>query len=223
MINEEFSNEFDILANSYSGTIAMNFDEYEKSVFLTKAQEEIVKGLYTGKLAGESLEGNEQIRRYLDSLIKTEELDCNPVEKGLSANSKVAALPKDVWFITYESATLDNHDNCLSSDVEVIPTTQDEYHRIKNNPFRGANNRRVLRLELEGSAVELISPYNIRKYTIRYLSQPDPIILTDLPSNLTINNKSEEVECKLNPGIHRTILELAVSMAIKSKTVNTNK
>ena len=48
MTNEEFSNEFDILINNIN--VGLEFDEYEKSVYLTKAQEEVVEGLYTGKI-----------------------------------------------------------------------------------------------------------------------------------------------------------------------------
>ena len=46
MTTEEFSNEFDALLNSYSTTEetpnTIELDEYEKSVFLTKAQEDVV-------------------------------------------------------------------------------------------------------------------------------------------------------------------------------------
>ena len=66
MTNEEFSNEFDNLVNSNSiikpfgvDSTPLEFDEYEKSVFLTKAQEEIVEGLYTGKILGDSFEESE--------------------------------------------------------------------------------------------------------------------------------------------------------------------
>jgi hypothetical protein len=37
----------------------LNFDEYEKSVFLTKAQEELVIHYYTGKATGDSFEDTE--------------------------------------------------------------------------------------------------------------------------------------------------------------------
>lgn len=65
MTTEEFSNEFDTLLNSYSTIEAfgktpntVELDEYEKSVFLTNAQEEIVIGMYNGKNPfGDSLRG----------------------------------------------------------------------------------------------------------------------------------------------------------------------
>ena len=43
MPNEEFSNEFDVLYNSITSNQAPGLDEYEKSVFLTKAQSEIIR------------------------------------------------------------------------------------------------------------------------------------------------------------------------------------
>ena len=46
MTTQEFSDGFDTLLNSFGNTLTfgstLTFDEYEKSVFLTKAQESIV-------------------------------------------------------------------------------------------------------------------------------------------------------------------------------------
>ena len=43
MTNNEFSNEFDVLYQNITSNQAPGLDEYEKSVFLSKAQDEIVK------------------------------------------------------------------------------------------------------------------------------------------------------------------------------------
>ena len=40
---KEFSAEFDILYNNITSNIAPGLTEYEKSVFLTQAQEQLVK------------------------------------------------------------------------------------------------------------------------------------------------------------------------------------
>lgn len=69
--------------------------------------------------------------------------------------------------------------------------------------------------------VELISEEDIRSYLVRYLSRPEPIILVDLPDELSINNVKTKTECKLNPGIHRMILEVAVNLAIRSRVPST--
>lgn len=46
MTNREFSDQFDVLYNSITSNQAPGLDEYEKSVFLTKAQDEIVKSYF---------------------------------------------------------------------------------------------------------------------------------------------------------------------------------
>lgn len=234
MTTEEFSNEFDTLLNSYS-TIetfgktpnTVELDEYEKSVFLTNAQEEIVIGMYNGKNPfRDSFERTEEIRRYLSDLIKTYTTTDKKVGyTGLSKSSVFFELPDDLWFITYESVNLkDDGLGCMSGeDISVIPITQDEYHRIRKNPFRGTNERRALRLDLSGKVVEIVSKYNVESYLVRYLSRPAPIILTDLTDNLSINGISVKTECELNPVIHRAILERAVKLAIISRVPNTGK
>lgn len=52
MTNPEFSHEFDILYNNIMSNSAPGLTEYEKSVFLTKAQEEIVKNYFTSIAGG---------------------------------------------------------------------------------------------------------------------------------------------------------------------------
>ena len=231
MTTEEFSNEFDALLNSYSTTEetpnTIELDEYEKSVFLTKAQEDVVIDMYNGKNTfGDSFERTEEIRRYLSTLIKTYTTTDKKVGyTGLSKSSVFFELPDDLWFITYESVNLkDDGLGCMNGeDISVIPITQDEYHRIRKNPFRGTNERRALRLDLSGKVVEIISKYNVESYLIRYLSRPTPIVLTDLADNLSINGTSVKTECELNPVVHRAILERAVKLAIMSRVPNTGK
>ena len=49
MTTQEFSNEFDVLYNNIMSNQAPGLDEYEKSVFLTKAQLEILKNYLNPK------------------------------------------------------------------------------------------------------------------------------------------------------------------------------
>ena len=226
MTTTEFSNEFDALVQAYP-TIAefskqdkVAFDEYEKSIFLTKAQEELVIELYNGKNPfNDSFEKTEEIRRYLGELNKQYVTANKLNEIGLSKNSFIFSLPEDLWFITYESVSLsDEALGCNTDrDVSVTPVTQDEYDRIKDNPFRGYGKRRALRLDLGDNKVEIITKYNVVQYLVRYLSRPTPIILVDLTDDLTINGIKERTECILNPVVHRAILDRAVKLALQSK------
>lgn len=224
MTVEEFSNEFDVLLSTFEGSITLN--EYEKSVYLTKAQNDIIIELYTGKNPfNESFEKTEELRRSLNELITQYSTSSKLEENGLTTDSYIFKIPEDVWYITYEVASLsDNTLPCSKAlDVTIIPTTLDDFNTIKNNPFRYANERRVLRLDLSNNKVELISKYNIVQYLIRYIKTPTPIILADLPDDLSISGFNTITECKLNSLIHKAILDRALIIALQNKNINTNK
>ena len=138
---------------------------------------------------------------------------------GVSKNSVFFNTPEDVWFITYESATFqDEKLGCFNGEEAlIVPVTQDDFYKVKDNPFKGPSKRRALRLDIKGNIVELVSDYNISRYLVRYIARPKPIILTDL-NDLSINGISAETECELNPVIHKDILERAVQLALVSKT-----
>lgn len=233
MTLEEFSDKFDVLVNSYGvRSIAgdITFDEYEKSVFLTKAQEAIVLSLYNGKNPyGESFESVEENRRYLANLVASAQLlpiiNSYGTPIGVSSNSSFFTLPSQLWFITYEAVTVDNG-KCGNGTLRVYPVKQDEYQAIKDNPFRGANDRRALRLDLSEGNVEIVCKYNVTTYNIRYVKKVPPIILVDLPDGLKISEESSASKCILHEALHQRILDMAVQMAVQSKgysTTNENK
>lgn len=82
MTVQELSDQFDVLLNSsfiandfgeQSSKIDIQLDEYEKSVFLTQAQEQLVINLYNGRnIEGLSFESAEESRRYLKDLTERE-------------------------------------------------------------------------------------------------------------------------------------------------------
>lgn len=233
MTLEEFSDKFDVLVNSYGvRSIAgdITFDEYEKSVFLTKAQEAIVLSLYNGKNPyGESFESVEENRRYLANLVASAQLlpitNSYGTPIGVSSNSSFFTLPSQLWFITYEAVTVDNG-KCGNGTLRVYPVKQDEYQAIKDNPFRGANDRRALRLDLSEGNVEIVCKYNVTTYNIRYVKKVPPIILVALPDGLKISEESSASKCILHEALHQRILDMAVQMAVQSKgysTTNENK
>lgn len=237
MTLEEFSNGFDTLVNSYKRfkdfdkqemLDSIEFDEYEKSFYLTKAQEGLVINFYNGKNPyGDSFEGTEEMRRYLESLIKTKVYsDTEQMEGiGVTSNSVFYKLPDDMAFITMEQITYsDDSLGCYNgSTATVYPITQDEYSKIKNNPFRGPTKYKAVRLDCGEGTIEIVSKYNIGKYMIRYLSKPEPIILETLPNGLTVGGRNERNECKLNSILHDTILDRAVILALQAKGISVSK
>ena len=214
MNNLEFSIEFDILYNNISSNKAPGLNEYEKSVFLTKAQEDIVIELYTGRNGTQnSFEETEELRRYLNSLIVT--TGCPPyfTEPSITItnNSMCFHLPEDVLFITRERILTPEE-----QEIEVYPVSQDELSKILKNPFRGPSKTRALRLDVGHNIVEIIYKGEISSYSLRYIKKPNPIILGTLEDDLSINGQSEGSECELDSSIHRTILERAVALALQT-------
>ena len=228
MTCEEFSLEFDLLYNNIMSNKAPGLSEYEKSLFLTQAQESIVLDIYSGKY-GDSFERTEETTSYLNQLLKQRTYDSGEFTEGnkLDTRSVFITLPEDIWFKTGETAyIIDNFYKCNVDglrEVMVFPVTQDTLVRTKRSPFRGPNERRILRLDSGKNQVELISNYEIHSYTVRYLSRPEPIILKELPQGLTIGGKSSPQTCLLNTAIHKAILSKAVLIAKSSWESENNK
>ena len=237
MTAPEFSSGFDTLLDSFAHSAAfgkdsslqdMRVDEYEKSVFLTKSQEEQALSLYSGRnSSGNSFDETEELRRYLSDLI--EEAELSPLSStsgkpiGIDSSSKFFTLPENLWFITYESVIISDGKCENTTTLDVVPVRQDEYHRIKRNPFRGANDRRALRLDLSENNVEIVSKYNVTQYYIRYLRRLKPIIVAPLDDQ-SIEGISTVTECELPVFLHQRILERAVDMAVAriQRTRNNN-
>lgn len=237
MTTEEFSDAFDTLVNSAAnvdnfGSIdsTLKFDEYEKSYFLTRAQEEVVRELYTGKNRfGESFEKTEELRRLLNNLVVTYKQPLseeNYNDLALTDKSYLVPIFNDVMYIIYEAVRLkDDSLGCYSGTViNVQPITHDEYNKIKDNPFRGPTRYKALRLDTNDdqpvNCVEIISKYSCDEYIVRYIKKLNPIILVDLKdSNVSIDGKTEKQDCELNSILHEYILERAVDMALRTKSI----
>ena len=222
---QELSNLFDTLLQPYitkdvlgeQNTLA--FDEYEKSIFLTKAQEQIVLELY------QELEQSEENRKYLSNLIKTG----NYVPVGEQDNTLInntfksykVEIEDSVLFMIYEQCTLSDENNCINSRiVSVVPTIHDDLDKVLKNPFKSPNNRKVIRLDFDNK-IELISKYNVSNYKIRYLKKPNPIILVKL-EDLNIDKKQEVSNGETNPILHERIVQRAVQLAVQSKVKSNN-
>lgn len=226
MTTQEMSNEFDILWNNIMSNQAPGLDEYEKSVFLTQAQEEIVTQLYNGTL-GDGFESTEQNREYLKNLISSEVYDVSPPRTIYSTRYNgfytcVQQLNPKILVIVSEHADLMPGTACApqnqSKTIPVVPVKHDNLFSVINDPFRGPNNNRVIRIDFTNGTVELITKNYLLTYYITFLKKPDPIILTNLPNGLTINGESLEQGCTLDTSLHRIILKYAVNLAAAAWT-----
>lgn len=224
---QEFSNSFDTLLQpyiakeSFSEQNNLAFDEYEKSIFLTKAQEQIVLELY------QELEQSEEVRKYLSNLIRTDNyVPIGEQDETLINNnfkSYKVEISNDILFMIYEQCTLSDENNCINNKiVSVVPTIHDDLDKVLKNPFKSPNSRKVIRLDFDNK-IELISKYSISNYKVRYLKKPNPIILVALEDNLSINNGDTKVSNgETNPILHERIVQRAVQLAVQSKVKSNN-
>lgn len=209
----EFSNQFDILYNNISSNSAPGLTEYEKSVFLTQAQDEIILELYRGGIG--AYESSEEVSRYINTLVVTkniitfEEEDLGNI-KEYTVNEEEFSL-SDILFIVRESAIYND------KFALVSPTTNNELNIIINNPFRGPSDRKILRL-YHSNTIKLYGPLlgDLYEYTIHYIPKLDPIILTDLDYDLTIGGLNIETPCSVPECLHNLILNRAVQLATVS-------
>lgn len=214
MTLEEFSFEFDVMYNNITSNQAPGLSELEKSVFLTQAQEVLVKQYYKGDIE-QSFENTEEMAEYLNTLVtqvvynsdNTADMEDSIVLDG-SLKSNFYNLPENAMFITYESAILEGSDK----NALVVPTTQDEFFNIYKNPFRGPSKNRVLRL-LIGGKIELVSTQVVDRYLIRYIKFPNPIILPGSEGLDPYDQYIDGLNTELPESLHRNILLQAVALA----------
>jgi len=230
----EFSTEFDTLYNNISSNQAPGIDEYEKSVFLTRAQEEIVKNYFnprSNKLQ-QGFDDNEKRQIDFSEITRVANITAsNPtpgVYDSLDARSQLFFFPTNVFLIVNERVILT--EGSATFGVTVIPINYKEYDRLMSKPYKEPLPRQCWRM-IQGNSTspvtgvpqqmvsEIISKTGtvVSTYKVRYVKRPQPIILTDLTASaLSINGITAETECELNAIVHREILDRAVELALAS-------
>ena len=196
----EFSQEFDILYNNIASNQAPGLTEYEKSVFLTKAQDEIIKNYFTNKPSGNKYqEGIEDSsKRYSDfsCLITVQSIAAQAHNEttNLDARGQTCVLPNDLMISLNEKFKVG------SAEYQVLPITLQEYQRLMSKPSGDPLKRQVWKLmgnsNVGNGSIEIISHWKDGRTTdnkliIRYVRKPYPIILEPLTDQgLTINGQS---------------------------------
>jgi len=230
MTTQELKNEFLIHYNAIASNSSPGLDDYEISVYLTKAQLELIKDYYdplsNRKKTG--FENTEKRRSDLKGLIKSFKTNISNIsEDGLHPTSRFFKLSSDVFLIIYEQYQIVSLDCNNGKLIKVVPITHDDYNIQIHNPFKNPDSNTVWRLDVtydnNETVVELISPFNTSNspyYSGRYLKYPTPIIVGDLntlfPSDdLSIDGLNAVSECELGEGIHREIVDRAVELALR--------
>jgi hypothetical protein len=230
MTTQEFSSEFDILYNNIMSNAAPGLDEYEKSVFLTKAQEEILKNYFNpkGNKYQEGFDDNEKRQIDFSSLVTVITIPSYSDSQYIKIDDRslLFLMPNDMLFALNEVCEIT--ENNINRLVNVVPISFIEYSRLISKPYKRPLKNQCWRLISSSSekdrVFELILPFGSivpGSYRIRYISRPAPIILVDLSTEypgLSINGITSVTECELDPSIHYEILQRAVELAKSTYT-----
>lgn len=219
----EFSDQFDVLYNNITNNQAPGLNEYEKSLFLTKAEKEIVKNHFTANSKGNDLgQGfDDSAKRQADFSVLMKTGTCTPVVSDapptIDARSSVFTYPNDVFIVVNETVQIGE------KYKQVIPLRYDEYTSLMSKPYKRPLKNQVWRLMNSGivsgsvatKTVEIIAgpSESITSYSVRYVRTPLPIIVGNL-DGLTIDGVSTVSEaCEIDPILHEDILQRAVELA----------
>lgn len=225
MTNQEFSNEFDVLYNNIMSNAAPGLDEYEKSVFLTKAQDEIVKNYFNpkGNKYQEGFDGNQ--KRQIDfSMIMRSAKKTEFTEGVFDTRGKIVSIDSDIMMILNEYVTVTRAKSATDSNsiqesirLTIVPINYNEYSRLMSKPYKRPLKWQAWRLLTnEGTTKKaeiIVGPNDtLVTYNIRYIKRPNAIILSNL-EGVTLDGKSTAQECELDPILHQEILQRAVELA----------
>lgn len=235
MTVQEFSDQFDVLYNNITSNQAPGLDEYEKSVFLTKAQNEILKNYFNPK-GNKYQEGfDNSPKRQVDfsklMMVKAPVVYTEANYPKFDSRSVLYTLPEDILFVLNETAT--NFKPTAGAPttpvagtsrlITIVPITYEEYARILSKPFKQPLKNQAWRLFNGGvvsAATKFVAEVIIKSgsglsdYKMRYIKRPKPIVLTSLSgTNVSVDGVVDETECELDPILHPEILQRAVELA----------
>ena len=221
MTCEELDVAFDVYYNNVTSNQAPGLNTHEKSLFLTKAQDEVLKNYFTssskGNTTGQGFDDSAKRQADFSTLMKVAKCTLSATLNKIDRRSTVYSFPSDVYIVINESIV-----TTANKDLQVVPVKFDEYSRLMSKPYKRPLKYQAWRLLNSGTAngnssvkvVEIITNPgdSVKDYNIRYIRKPKPIVLGDL-DGLTIEGVSTTSECELDPILHEDILQRAVELA----------
>lgn len=216
MTSAEMLKEFDILYDKITSFSAPGYEDDEKSIFLTKAQERVVLSLLNPlkNFVHEGFEETEVRRKDLQELVKGATLITpSATQTNVYPNGIFFDLPEDCLYVISEEITTSSSIPCKNNvRVRVKPITHDYYTINKENPWKKPNYlQNVWRLDYSSRKHEIITDgtFTVSSYVIRYIKKLQPIII----GANTVDGATGPLNCELNPIIHKRIVEVAVQIA----------
>lgn len=153
----EFSDQFNVLYNNVTSNQAPGLDEYEKSVFLTKSQDEVLKAYFDprGNKFQEGFDGSEKRQIDFSMLMRTINItEITPIT-GVSLypgmNVKHYRMPNDIFLYINETVSIGTGKNLV-----VVPISYTEYNRLMSKPFKRPLKNQAWRLINSGAGFQYV-------------------------------------------------------------------
>lgn len=182
MTIKEFSDEFDILYNNINSNQAPGLNDYEKSIFLTKAQEELILSYYgnTRNKFGEGADSTHNRNYDFSTLVKVKELNRNIealINKGCASATKFNVLARlydtpDDLFLPISDSIIDINSGRTNS---VYPIQGKDYSKLLTKPYPYPPKRIFYKYYSQATVMkqELLVLMNVEGYYTVLILNPD--------------------------------------------------
>lgn len=236
MNRTEMRNEFVVLYNNVMSNQAPGLNDYEISVFLSKAQDEKLKN-YANPKGNNYQEGiDDSLKRQIDFSNLTKTYSTTPISPvGLvkrDPRSQVFAYPTEtlsvpngaiqdnVMFILNEyGIKTGGNSTDMENYISVLPISYQEYQRLMTKPYKWPVFNQGWRLLQRDTAnqstkyIEIVCKDTIATYVMEYIRKPKPIIVSDLDNSVSIDGYRTAQDCELDSILHKEIIQRAVELA----------
>lgn len=234
--SEEWSLAFDLLYNNITSNQAPGLNDYEKSVFLTQAQNALVKETFSPNhnVHGEGYD--DSIRRQSDfrTLVTSTKLrelsglsDSQIVFRVNTGATRYFEYPYNALFVLNDEVGITVNDT--TKYYTVVPVSYDEYARLMMKPYKYPPKGMLWRLITNTNTdyvngvpadsyqiIELVGKFASGctiDYRMHYVKRPDPIVLGAMPEGLSVEGVTSDSPCMLPEHLHDEVLGRAVQLA----------
>lgn len=249
MTIEEMSNSFDTLLNSHAfdagfgegnSKNTITLDEFEKSVYLTQAQDIIIKSYFTpgGSQVDGGFDDSERRQADFSSLIKVvepnkatattvDEQEVTPYTK-YDDRSTVFKLDKSYKILCILNEKVIISGSEYAGTYIIVPIHYREYDRLMSQAYAQPNKKQMWRLFQNNNTgydvySEIIPHENLAdlnmRYVVRYVKRPAPLITANL-DGLDIDGESDVTSnIEIPPVLHRDVVTKAVELALSTRGI----
>lgn len=209
MTGNEFSNQFDVEYNNITSNQAPGLNEYEKCVFLTKAQNEILKNYFLPQSNPKQAGFDDNQKRQMDFSSLMESIGIPIVVSGALPEQEGTHDPRGIevgwypyFFLVINESLKFKESNKTQFQRQVIALNYNEYTRLMSKPYKeplkgqawrlivkqgesGSINPKIVEIIINHNDLKWVSAEDTQRscyYVVRYIRKPKPIIIAPIDS-----------------------------------------